>query len=293
MGGAGRPANRAARAATTLRSSGATPLPCVPTGTRLPVHSCARAVVLDLALWAAAVRQAHRHAARPALRPRVLLQRPLPFRRAARCHMHMRLRPAVRTRRQPGRHGGHRIAVSCKGLRLAGVAAGQSARVPECQSARVPECPRSQRPGQTRHPRTPRACPHHSTCPHLLPPAPTCPHLPPPAPRSCAAGRPIIRRRRGDLRAVRSQDRLRLQLRPFRGAMPCHAMPCHAMPYHAMHPLVLVTWYARVFTDACLYLTTFPRTFQFMLATTLYFMGFTCFRLIAVTTRVSLSKFVS
>ena len=185
MGGAGRPANRAARAATTLRSSGATPLPCVPTGTRLPVHSCARAVVLDLALWAAAVRQAHRHAARPALRPRVLLQRPLPFRRAARCHMHMRLRPAVRTRRQPGRHGGHRIAVSCKGLRLAGVAAGQSARVPECQSARVPSLAAARA----------NTAPTYSSCVpsplHLPPPAPTCPHLPPPAP-TCP---PLMRRR--------------------------------------------------------------------------------------------------
>ena len=71
--------------------------------------------------------------------------------------------------------------------------------------------------------------------------------------------------------------------------MPSHAMPCHAKPCHAMHPLVLVAWHARVFTDACLYLTTFPRTFQFMLASTLYFMAFTCFRLIAVTPRVSLS----
>ena len=177
MGGAGRPANRAARAATTLRSSGATPLPCVPTGTRLPVHSCARAVVLDLALWAAAVRQAHRHAARPALRPRVLLQRPLPFRRAARCHMHMRLRPAVRTRRQPGRHGGHRIAVSCKGLRLAGVAAGQSARVPECQSALARSGPGK----HGTHVLLVRALttPPAPTCSHLPPPAPTCPPLPP------------------------------------------------------------------------------------------------------------------
>ena len=133
-------------------------------------------------------------------------------------HMHMRLRPAVRTRLQPVRHDGHRVAVFCKGLRLAGAAAGQSARVPECQSALAAAARAN-------------TAPTYSSCVpsplHLPPPAPTCP-------RSCAASSSAGVVVTFELVVVKTI--FAFNCAPLE--VPCHAMPCHAKPCHAV-PCIL------------------------------------------------------
>ena len=185
------------------------------TGARPPVHPRARPVLLDLALRAAPLRQAHRDAARPPLRPHLLLQGPLPLRSdthvARGCSLGCaRLQPGVHTRLQPGRQRRHRGATFCKGRRPAGASAGQSTRVPSLAAARAATVKYVGRLGL--------GCGHHSThrCErgqHVMLLGLGCAHgthrstRPPPAPADgigvpprCPY-RPTARRRRGHPRA--------------------------------------------------------------------------------------------
>ena len=185
------------------------------TGARPPVHPRARPVLLDLALRAAPLRQAHRDAARPPLRPHLLLQGPLPLRSdthvAHGCSLGCaRLQPGVRTRLQPGahprlqpgRHGRHRRAShlpqgtspcrSCGRTECQGALARSSPGRPRVLWAALVLSPPRVEPGHAER-WVPWAGTHGQsalTRAATVPTAPRAPHLPP---LTASAYRPTAR----------------------------------------------------------------------------------------------------